>query len=264
MWEQGSIQMQSRKFAARTGEWSEGRMRSRGRQDRRCTGSLWWANEERIARFVPMVVGQWVPLRRSKPSKVWVVSSLKHSQFSQLLGVKSIFLTQVGPLSIHLWLLHRPSQGEKQAAQVELDKALPYLHEAESACNSITKKEPTRLALVGWFVRCSPGVQDGTGYSMVQRCHSSVGDTRKKEYSALQRRNLWPSFLWAWLHARYSLPVPDSPGRILFLLVLVCLLSLKTVQRHHWFIRLGVTPTSVLQSVLCVGQHFGIPPLVLV
>lgn len=25
---------------------------------------------------------------------------------------------------------------------MELDKALPYLHEAESACNSITKKEP--------------------------------------------------------------------------------------------------------------------------
>ena len=39
--------------------------------------------------------------------------------------------------------------GEKQAAQVELDKALPYLHEAESACNSITKKEPTVKMIYG-------------------------------------------------------------------------------------------------------------------
>ena len=28
---------------------------------------------------------------------------------------------------------------------MELDKALPYLHEAESACNSITKKERVKL-----------------------------------------------------------------------------------------------------------------------
>lgn len=36
-------------------------------------------------------------------------------------------------------------EGEKQDAQVELDKALPYLHEAESACNSITKKDITEI-----------------------------------------------------------------------------------------------------------------------
>ncbi|CAJ1345300.1 unnamed protein product [Effrenium voratum] len=36
-------------------------------------------------------------------------------------------------------------EGEKQAAQVELDKALPFLHEAESACNSITKKDITEI-----------------------------------------------------------------------------------------------------------------------
>jgi len=34
---------------------------------------------------------------------------------------------------------------EKAEAQVELDKALPFLHEAESACNSITKKDITEI-----------------------------------------------------------------------------------------------------------------------
>ncbi|CAE7244035.1 DNAH5, partial [Symbiodinium pilosum] len=35
--------------------------------------------------------------------------------------------------------------GEKAEAQIELDKALPFLHEAESACNSITKKDITEI-----------------------------------------------------------------------------------------------------------------------
>eukprot|EP00931_Biecheleriopsis_adriatica_P036383 TRINITY_DN2095_c0_g1_i5.p1 TRINITY_DN2095_c0_g1~~TRINITY_DN2095_c0_g1_i5.p1 ORF type:complete len:4649 (-),score=1173.32 TRINITY_DN2095_c0_g1_i5:61-14007(-) len=34
---------------------------------------------------------------------------------------------------------------EKAEAQVELNKALPFLHEAESACNSITKKDITEI-----------------------------------------------------------------------------------------------------------------------
>ncbi|CAE8603461.1 unnamed protein product [Polarella glacialis] len=34
---------------------------------------------------------------------------------------------------------------EKAEAQVELDKALPFLHEAEGACNSITKKDITEI-----------------------------------------------------------------------------------------------------------------------
>jgi len=34
---------------------------------------------------------------------------------------------------------------EKAEAQIELDKALPFLHEAESACNSITKKDITEI-----------------------------------------------------------------------------------------------------------------------
>lgn len=61
---------------------------------------------------------------------------------------KSGFRAFPGRLSHHFRekhvepLGHRlPFSGEKQAAQVELDKALPYLHEAESACNSITKKD---------------------------------------------------------------------------------------------------------------------------
>mmetsp|Transcript_3629 Transcript_3629/g.6367 ORF Transcript_3629/g.6367 Transcript_3629/m.6367 type:complete len:3156 (-) Transcript_3629:97-9564(-) len=34
---------------------------------------------------------------------------------------------------------------EKAAAQIELNKALPFLHDAESACNSITKKDITEI-----------------------------------------------------------------------------------------------------------------------
>ena len=114
--------------------------------------------------------------------------------------------------------------GEKQDAQVELDKALPYLHEAESACNSITKKEPVEPESLTWrsrflydFVRtaAAPSIEVehcqllspnmtltfGSVFSRIlQRLRPTTSQWTSSSSPLMAFKSCSPNLWWAWRH----------------------------------------------------------------
>jgi hypothetical protein len=114
-----------------------------------------------------MVVGQWVPLSRSKPSKVWVVSSLKHSQ--KLVVRPSKFLNFWG--EIHFFdpswalvdspLALAPSLGKVRSKQPKwswIRLCLTCTRPSQPVTPSPRRSRQDSDSSVD-LLRCSPGVQ---------------------------------------------------------------------------------------------------------